>query len=234
MVLFFQSRPKRIHAPRVTFTTPTIPLYQIPVYIKSNSVYVTGQVYPGNSKRWITNYDATKNVVINAFPGAVGETDTFTYVDYLDSDAKKPISVTNYTGSIIHVKSPAMTVAGTVMVQMGAAPTSVTLNSVTLTSSAYTYTAATQSLVVPFAASQAIDLSINGVVHTIAAYEKTSVLGHLQVRAAYGKIELLVPPVTGLRDKSRIEAGILDMSGRQVWKAHLQQIKFALQRMLFG
>ncbi len=205
----------------LTFTTPTIPLYQIPVYIKSNSVYVTGQVYPGNSKRWVTNYDATKNGVINAFPGAAGETDTFTYVDYLDSDAKKPISVTVYTGGIIHVKSPAMTVAGTIMVHMGAAPTSVTLNSVTLTLSQYTFTAATQSLVVPFSAGQAIDLSINGVVHTITAYEKPSVLGHMQVRTINGRIELLIPPATGLSDKSRIEAGILDMSGRQVWKGAL-------------
>ncbi len=205
-----------------TFTTASIPLYQIPVYIKSNSVYVTGQVYPGNSKRWITNYDATKNVVINAFPGVVGETDTFTYVDYLDSDAKKPISVTNYTGGIIHVKSPAMTVAGTVMVQMGAAPTSVTLNGVALSSSQYTYTAGTQSLVVPFVASQAIDLSINGVVRTITPYEKPSLLGHLQARMVNGRIELLVPPANGLRDKSRVEVAILDITGRQIWKNSIE------------
>ena len=204
-----------------TFTTPSIPLYQIPVYIRVNSVFVTGQIYPGNSKRWITNYDSTRNVVINAFPGTAGQTDTFTYVDYLDGDAQKPVSVTTYTGGIIHVKSPAMTVKGSILVQMGAAPTGVTLGGATLTSSQYAYSAATQTLTVSFAAGQTIDLSINGIVHTIPAYERLSLVGRFQVRMTRGMIELMLPRAEGLRDNGRIEACIVDMRGRQVWKSAL-------------
>ena len=200
-----------------TFTTPTIPLYQIPVYIKANSVYVTGQIYPGNSKRWIADYDASKNMVINAFPGASGETDTFTYVDYLAADAKKVITVAAYSGGIVHVNSPAMTVTDTVRVQMAAAPTSVTLNNVALTASKYTYTTASQSLAVPIDAGEAVDLWINGIA-TSVGYEKPSLLGRFQVRMINNRIELVVPPAAGLHDKSRLEAGIMDMRGRQVWK----------------
>ena len=107
----------------------------------------------------------------------------------------------------------------TVKVQMAAAPTSVTLNNVALTASQYTYTAASQSLAVPVAAGQAIDLWINGVVSAVPLYEKPSLLGHLRIRAAHGVLALLVPPAAGLRDNSRIEAGIMDMRGRQVWKS---------------
>ncbi len=201
-----------------TFTTPVIPLYQIPVYIKSNSVYVTGQIYPGNSKRWMTNYDATRNVVINAFPGNAGERDTFTYVDYLAADAKKAIFVEAYPSTIIHVVSPAMTVTGTVMVHLSSAPTSVTLNTVLLSTSQYQYTAGTQSLTVPFAAQQAVDLWINGIVKTVAVPENPSLLGHLQVRIVRKGIELIIPPATGMHNNSRIEASMFDIRGRQVWR----------------
>ena len=203
-----------------TFTTPSIPLYQIPVYITSNSVFVTGQIYPGNSKRWIPNYDASRNVVINAFPGTAGQTDTFTYVDYLDNDAKKAVAVAAFSGGIVHVKSPVMTVIDTVKVQLSAAPTSVMLNNVTLTASQYTYMAASQGLVVPLDAGQAVDLWINGTA-TGVGYEKPSLRGRFQARMMNNRIELVVPPATGLRNDSRIEASIVDMRGRQVWKTSI-------------
>ena len=200
-----------------TFTTAAIPLYQIPVYIKSNSVYVTGQIYPGNSKRWITNYDATRNVVINAFPGSAGERDTFTYVDYLATDAKKPIALEAAAPNIVRVRTPAMTVPGSFMVHLSTAPTSVRLNGVELTTSQYQYTAGTQSLVVGFAAQQAAYLQINEVVKTIDVHETPALIGHLQVRVVRKGIELIVPPAKGLHDNSRIEASIFDMRGKQVW-----------------
>jgi hypothetical protein len=205
-----------------TFTTPSIPLYQIPVYIKSNSVYVTGQIYPGNSKRWITNYDATRNVVINAFPGAAGETDTFTYVDYLASDAKKVITLEASSGGVVHIKSPAMTVYGTLKVQMAVPTTNVKLNNITLTTPyGFSYSDSSHTLMVPFAPNEAVDLWINGTVGALPSFEKHSLLGRLQVRMAGNTFKLLVPPVTGLSDNSRIEAGILDMQGRLVWKGAL-------------
>jgi alpha-glucosidase (family GH31 glycosyl hydrolase) len=201
-----------------TFTTPTIPLYQIPVYVKSNSVYVTGQIYPGNSKKWMTTYDAGRNLIINAFPGAAGESSTFTYVDYLDNDAKKVITVGSFANGIFRVKSPAMTVSDTVKVHMSTAPTSVMANNVALTTSQYAYTSATQSLSIPIGANQAIDVWINGVA-TGTVFEKQSLHGRLRIRTINGTIELIVPPASGLRGNSLIEAGILDMRGRQVWKA---------------
>jgi hypothetical protein len=205
-----------------TFTTPSIPLYQIPVYIRANSVYVTGQIYAGNSKRWVTNYDASRYVVINAFPGTAGQTDTFTYVDYLDNDAKKIITLEAAGGGVVHIKSPAMTVYGTFKVQMAVPSTNIKLNNFTLTAPyGYSYSDSGHTLMVPFAPNEAVDLWINGTVGVLPSYEKHSLLGILKMRMAGGKLNLLVPPVTGLRNGSAIEASILDMQGRLMWKRAL-------------
>jgi alpha-glucosidase (family GH31 glycosyl hydrolase) len=205
-----------------TFTTPSIPLYQIPVYIRANSVYVTGQIYAGNSKRWITDYDSSRNVVINAFPGTAGQTDTFTYVDYLDNDAKKIITLEAAGGGVVHIKSPAMTVYGTLKVQMAVPTINVKLNNFTLTAPyGYSYSDSGHTLRVPFAPNEAVDLWINGTVGVLPSYEKHSLLGILKMRMAGGKLNLLVPPVTGLRNGSAIEASILDMQGRLMWKRAL-------------
>lgn len=198
------------------FTTPSIPLYQIPVYVKSNSIYLTGQIYPGNSKRWITNYDATRKLVINATPGAAGESTTFTYVDYLASDAKKAISLGVAANNAIRVQSPAMTIPGTVKVHLGSTPVSVNLNGVALTSAQYQY--AGQILQVPFAAGQAVDLQINGPATGTIVHENPKVLGQLHVRANANGIELLVPPAVGLHTGSRIEVRLFDMRGKLVWE----------------
>ncbi|MBN1309266.1 MAG: hypothetical protein JXA18_15185 [Chitinispirillaceae bacterium] len=201
-----------------SITTPAIPVYRIPVYIKENSVYVTGRIYAGNSKKWISNFDDTKNDTINAFPGAAGETATFTYVDYLDKDTKKSISVESGDDDFVRVRSPAMTIPTTVKVRLSAAPTSVRLNEVALSSPAqYQYTA--PSLLVPVASQVAVDLQINGqVVATLGDREKPSLHGRLQAHAVGNGIALIVPPATGLHDNSRIDVRLFDMRGKLLWK----------------
>lgn len=205
-------------------TTPAIPLYHIPVYIKANSVYVTGRIYAGNSKHWISNFDDTRNDTISAFPGAAGESATFTYVDYLDEDTEKSISVESGDDDFVRVQSPAMTIPTTVKVRLSDAPSSVWLNGVELSSDQYQYTA--PSLLVPVAAQVAIDLQINDhVVATIGGPEKPLLHGRLQARAAGNGIMLTVPPATGLHDNSRINLSLFDMCGKLLWKGTISARK---------
>jgi hypothetical protein len=206
------------------FTTPSIQLHQIPVYVKSNSLYVTGQIYPGNSRRWIENFDDTRHLVINANPGNTGESTNFTYVDYLASDEKKVISLKTVAGNpdnIIVVQSPAMTVPCTVKVRLNTTPKSVTSNNVTLNAHQYQYKASTKTLSVPVAVKQPINVQVNGIVSTVDTYEIPSLLRKPKIRIIRNKITLIIPPVLGLRNGSRIMSQIFDMRGRLVWKKRI-------------
>jgi alpha-glucosidase (family GH31 glycosyl hydrolase) len=208
-----------------TFTTASVPLYQIPVYIKANSVYVTGQVYPGISKRWVSNFDNTRNVTINVFPGNAGENAGFTYVDYLAQDAQKAISlsVTAGTPNIVRVQSPSMTVPGKVSVHLNAAPTMVYLNSVLLQGSQYTYTAATQNLDVSFAAGQSIDLLINGTPTKIKYMVEPALFhGNIRVVISGREVGLLLPPITGLNVRNNLDVRIFDVQGRNIWQGQIR------------
>jgi alpha-glucosidase (family GH31 glycosyl hydrolase) len=209
------------HIGGASFTTPTVPLYQIPVYIKANSIVVTGQIYPGNSKRWITNYDNTRYVAINAFPGtASGQTTSFTYVDYLDANSLKAITCTvgPDSDSMVTVTVPAMTVPETLMVRMNSTPVSVVLNSARLTTSQYAYNGTTKRLTVP-ATQVANILVINGPdVGLREKHEAPSLHGKLQLVPSNHGMTLRIPPITGIAQSSRVSVSIFDISGKCLWQ----------------
>ena len=69
----------------------TLPLNKYPVFIKANSIYVTGNIFQGNNKIWESNYQ--KSLSIHVIPGRDGEKTSFSYVDLFDGNKEKEISV---------------------------------------------------------------------------------------------------------------------------------------------
>ena len=78
-----------------------VPLDRIPVFIKENSIYVTGNIYQGNSKIWKSNSENGHFISIKLFPGIVNDETTFTYMDYLDSDKTKEMVLKHEAGKIV-------------------------------------------------------------------------------------------------------------------------------------
>jgi alpha-glucosidase (family GH31 glycosyl hydrolase) len=208
-------------------TTPTIPIYQNPVYIMANSIYPTGSIYPGNTVKWIGTaaFNAARYIEINAFPGtAAGVADTFTYMDYLDNNALKPLIVA--TGQTIDtevtVTAPAMTVPETLMVRLNSAPASVVLNGATLTAADYQYNAATKKLTVENPAGVAADLVVNGgVTGTRPYYTPAFLHGSLEIRSAGDRISLLIPAASGIEAKQRLDVSLFNVAGKCVWNVSL-------------
>ncbi|MDD5674611.1 MAG: glycoside hydrolase family 31 protein [Chitinivibrionales bacterium] len=219
------------HTGGASFTTGSIPLQQIPVYIKTNSVYVTGQVYAGNAKRWNADFNNTRNVVINAFPGNAGDKCGFTYVDYLDGSKQKPISCAAAAGNAVTVIAPAMTVPCTVSVYLGAAPSAVYLNGVKIASPAYN--AAAHTLSAPFAAGQTISLSINGAPTQVRNQRPAPcMLNKVRLVALSGGLEVVVPQIQGIDPSDRIDIRIVDLRGITVWRSILPAARAALPARL--
>ena len=76
----------------------SVPMDKIPVFVKSNSIYVTGNIYQGSDKIW--NDNVNEELSIHLFPGVSGEKTTYNYIDLNDSDKEKIISMTNESGKI--------------------------------------------------------------------------------------------------------------------------------------
>ena len=76
----------------------SVPLDKIPVFIKNNSVYVTGNIYQGNDKIW--NKKPENNFTIHLFPGAAGNKTVYNYIDLNDSNKEKDISMENMNSKI--------------------------------------------------------------------------------------------------------------------------------------
>jgi alpha-glucosidase (family GH31 glycosyl hydrolase) len=198
-----------------TITSATMSLTQIPVYIKSNSIYPTGKVFAGLEKKWNATYDANRTIAINAFPGVAGDNNTFTYVDYVDGDKKKVLTVSVSASNAVTVIAPAMTIAGTVVVRMLAAPTSVYFGSSSIASPQYDATA--KKLTVPFSANQPIAVTVNGTPSkTLEPYEPLQAHGRMIVRRVDRGMELIIPRMTGIDQNSLATLAIFNMAGRNI------------------
>ncbi len=86
----------------------TQPLERIPVFIISNSLYVTGKLLAGNSKIWDGD-NSGKGIEIVAFPGGKGTRTSFDYVDYLDENKQKQISLASKERSLEFLVPPLST-----------------------------------------------------------------------------------------------------------------------------
>lgn len=80
---------------------------ETPVFIKANSLYVTGDIYRGSDRRWHGNLDDNGSLVIHAFPGREGEQAGFTYVDAHQGQQHKRMTLSR-TETATVFRSPAL------------------------------------------------------------------------------------------------------------------------------
>lgn len=129
------------------------PLDKLPRFVKQNSLFVSGNVYQGNDRRWS---DADPSLVIDAYPGSASSSAEFSYVDLNDADAVKVIRLAR-SGRSIRLSAPAMVVDTKLRVVLEVAPGSVTLNENDVEAN-YDADAKILSLIVP--ARQSIELVV--------------------------------------------------------------------------
>lgn len=199
-----------------TITSPPMGLTQIPVYIKLNSIHPTGKVFGGLTKKWDPEFDSKRNLVINAFPGYDGDTSSFTYVDYLDDNKHKEMTL-NVVGvgddCDISITAPAMTVPTVVVVRMWETPESVSVGGVPVEDPQYD--AATKRLTIPVADAEPIDISITAVKQRIT-HRSTAfrVHGRITVKHTAEGVCLAIPPLTGIGRTAKATVTVFDIAGR--------------------
>lgn len=103
----------------------SVPLDKVPVFIKNNSIYVTGNIYQGNEKVW--NEGSDNELSVHFFPGSPGEKTLYNYIDLNDSDKRKDISLENKNGKIILNIDP-LKIGSKLVIKSDREPALVTLN----------------------------------------------------------------------------------------------------------
>ena len=106
-----------------------VPLDTIPVFVKGNSIYISGKIYQGNSKAWEKNIRGKEEIAIHLFPGKANEQASFSYVDYFDNDTEKNMVLNRQAGAgIITFVSPALSTNSSIMIQLKNKPKKILLN----------------------------------------------------------------------------------------------------------
>ncbi len=103
----------------------SVTLDKIPVFVKSNSIYVTGNIYQGSDEIWNKNNDI--ELSIHIFPGTSGEKSLYNYVDLNDSDNEKNITVKNENGKVVIHAEP-IKLNSKILIKSEIKPSSVSLN----------------------------------------------------------------------------------------------------------
>lgn len=76
-------QPTRLFAGKQTITV-TSPFDRIPVFVRANSMYITGGLALGNQEKWKTA--SSSHLVLHVAPGEVGEKTQFEFIDPADHD----------------------------------------------------------------------------------------------------------------------------------------------------
>lgn len=98
----------------------------IPVFIMSNSFYLTGRLLDGNSHLW-KHGDDERKLNIYAFPGEAGETVKFNYVDYLDKNSEKDFVMIK-SSDFIEITSPKLNIDAVYVIKTDVGPKDVFVN----------------------------------------------------------------------------------------------------------
>lgn len=104
-----------------------VPAESIPVFVKANSIYLTGQVFQGSAKAWQGNLKGNESVTVHLAPGNTGDAAVFQYIDFLDSDKEKLLSLDRESHEIVF-KSGAVKALSAIEVICPETPAKVTLN----------------------------------------------------------------------------------------------------------
>jgi alpha-glucosidase (family GH31 glycosyl hydrolase) len=130
----------------------TAPLERIPVFVRAGSIFVTGDVFAGSSRRWRPGFERERRLIVHAYPG--GQGDRFDYVDALDGDRVKTIELTGGADRVA-VTAPPLALPGEVAIVLPRAPRRVSVGGHAVGAR---YDAATHTLRVPFRAHAAIQV----------------------------------------------------------------------------
>lgn len=130
----------------------TAPFERIPVFVRANSLYVTGAPALGNARVWAPA--APPALDLHATPGRPGESARFEFVDLHDHDQSKLI-VLERLADALRLTAPALGAGGELVVRSSTAPAAATLNGRAVS---VRYDAASGLARVPFAAGEPIDL----------------------------------------------------------------------------
>jgi alpha-glucosidase (family GH31 glycosyl hydrolase) len=115
--------PSRVYDGRQTIDV-AVPVDRIPVFVRENTVYVTGVVPLGNRLQWEPSLKSAYTIA--AEPGRDGESNAFELIDATDGNATKPIRLRVAAG-IIHVTVPPLGAPAELVVRR-AQPGSVSVN----------------------------------------------------------------------------------------------------------
>lgn len=132
----------------------TAPFERIPVFVRANSLAVTGTVPIGNQRNWAA--DAKPALVVHATPGKAGESTQFELVDSFDQNRSKTIELQRLADAI-QITAPALGAPGEVLVRCDSAPTA-TQNGQKVN---VTFDAAAHVAHITFAAGEAIALKLS-------------------------------------------------------------------------
>jgi alpha-glucosidase (family GH31 glycosyl hydrolase) len=103
-----------------------VPPDEIPVFVKENSIYVTGDIFRGSSKIWRRDTGG-KELAVHAFPGKSESKTEFAYVDYTDGNKEKKM-ILSREGGAIHFNSDALLLKSALAVKCPSRPKKVLLN----------------------------------------------------------------------------------------------------------
>lgn len=203
-----------------TITSPAQSLTQIPVYLKTNSIHPTGKVFGGLSRKWEPSYNEKRSIDINAIPGSAGEHCSFTYVDYIDEDKHKDMTLAVHENNAITIEAPAMNIPGNVIVRLTAAPVSVYLGTTRIETP--DYNATRKKLTIPFPVDQPIQVMINDPPIDIAkTFEAVKISGSFTATRHGRYIQLTIPSITGTSVPREAEVNVFSLTGRTILKQNM-------------
>lgn len=105
----------------------TIPLNEMPVFVKENSIYVTGEIFRGSSRIWRGDLGCDARVEIHAFTGTTNASSEFTYVDYADGDKEKEMRLSK-EGRTVSFNCAPLAVQATLALRGSGKPQRILLN----------------------------------------------------------------------------------------------------------
>lgn len=110
--IHYQIPRNRFSVTEGTWKSIEVPLTEIPRWIPANSILVTGSIYPGSSRSW-NKFEP--HLTIKAYPSSVSASQTFEYIDALESDKSKQIELSSSTETVT-VSAPSFTTPVTVKI----------------------------------------------------------------------------------------------------------------------
>ncbi len=129
------------------------PLDTLPRFVRANSLYVTGDIHAGNAKAWAP---LNERLTIHALPGNAGDSATLNYIDAIDGDRAKPITLRRIRDSIT-LQAPALKCPSTIEIVLDARPQRVEQNGKEIP---FTFSEDSALLAIEVGANQALDLAV--------------------------------------------------------------------------